>query len=190
MRLGCMFFLSMLLLSKTYSQDATLLPCLTLNASKNGIAFSNNNYFSKIGILIQDTCSSFNRFDRNFYPDSGSVNRLPFYKAIIVDSITAISIEDQLKRGVVHRSDNNTEGVSNASEKLRKFIRLYAGFISVDRDTCVVVQYVTKREYKKESYYSKQLDLIAAKNRSLKFVVFEKSIRGWIIRSSFPNDFL
>ena len=190
MQLGGMFFLNVFLVSKTNSQDANLLPCLTLNASKYGIAFSNNSYFNKFGVLIQNTCSSFNRFDRNFYPESGSVNLLHFYKAMIVDSITAISIEDQLKRGVIRRFENNTEVVHDATEKLRKFIRLYAGFISAKGDTCVVVQYITTQEYKKEIYYSKQLDLIAAKNCSLRFVVFKKTIGGWIIKSSFPNDIL
>jgi hypothetical protein len=191
MRLTCIIFLSIFLGIKTSAQEGHSFPCLTLNASKSGVIFSNNDYFNKIGILLQDTCSSFNRFDRNFYSgQSGLVTPLLYYNAIIVDSTTAISIEAQLKGVVTQRSKAMKIGVANASKKLRKFIRLYAGFVNEIGDTCVVIQYVTNREYAKGKYYSKQLDLIAAKNRPLRFVVFEKKMTEWAIRSSFPYDFL
>lgn len=186
----CIFFLSTLLGTRISAQKRNLIPCLTLNASKSGIIFSNYIYFNKFGILLQDTCSSFNRFDRSFFSgQNGSDTTLFYYDAIIVDSSTAISIEAQLKKTIKLQTDSNKIGISNSSKKIRKFIRLYSGFVSDSRDTCVVVQYVTNHEFDKGSYYSKQLDLIAAINRPLRFVVFEKKVKEWTIRNSFPYDF-
>ncbi len=175
---------------RAMTQEQSSIPCLTLNASKNGVLFSNNIYFNKVGVLLQDTCSSLNRFDRNFFYGQSIPITQAFYQAIIVDSITAMSIEAQLKGSIAQLSDSVPVNIINGSKKIRKFIRLYAGFINDNRDTCVVVQYVTNREYAKGRYYNKQLDLIASKNRPLRFIVFEKKADEWKIRSSFPNNFL
>lgn len=175
---------------RVLSQERSSIPCLTLNASKNGVLFSNNTYFDKVGILLQDTCSSFNRFDRSFFYGQSIPNTQAFYQAIIVDSITALSIEAQLKGSIAQLSDSVPVNIINGSKKIRKFIRLYAGFINDKGDTCVVIQYVTNREYAKDGYYDKQLNLIASKNRPLRFVVFEKRADKWKIKSSFPNNFL
>lgn len=190
MRVFFIVFLCTLLGYRALSQEWSSIPCLTLNASKNGVLFSNNIYFTKIGVLLQDTCSSFNRFDRNFFYRQSIPIKNSFYKAIIVDSITAMSIEAQLKGSIDQLSDNVPINIIDGSRKIRKFIRLYAGFINDNRDTCVLVQYLTNREYAKDRYYSKQLNLIASKNRPLRFIVFEKSADNWKIRSLFPSNFL
>jgi hypothetical protein len=190
MRLFCTAFFCMLLGYRALSQASSSIPCLTLNALKNGVLFENNTYFNKVGVLFQDTCSSFNRFDRSFFYGQKMPITPAFYQAIIVDSTTALSIEVQLKDTIVKPSDSVQVDVINGSRKVRKFIRLYAGFINEIGDTCVVIQYVTNREYAKDRYYSKQLNLIAAKNRPLRFIVFEKRANKWRIRSLFPHDFL
>jgi hypothetical protein len=187
MRVACIIFLNILFHVETLAQSKDIFRCLTLNASKCGIIFSNYNYFNKIGILLQDTCSSFNRFDRNFYSGVRSLTTPAFYyRAIIVDSTTAISIEAQPKESSKYRSNKMKKNIANVN---KKFIRLYAGFVNEVGDTCVVIQYVTNREYLKDKYYCKQLNLIAEKRRSLRFAVFEKIVNKWVVRSSFPYDF-
>lgn len=56
---------------------------------------------------------------------------------------------------------------------------MYAGFVTAAGDTCIVVQHLTNHEYVNDIYYIRQLNLLAAKNRILRFILFEnKSQNG------------
>jgi hypothetical protein len=151
--------------------------CLRTNAVIEGRRFENNHYFKFFAILLQDTCSTYNRFTNYFYSKNEPKNNLPpkYYKAVIVD--TALVIESE-------------KAIKYLNVDLYRCIRLYAGFVNEENDLFIVVQFVSRKGYRRNKYYSKQMDLVADKNRNLYFIVLSKGVNGLIVEKYFPNDFL
>jgi hypothetical protein len=150
--------------------------CLRINATTEGKRFEDKRYFKFFAVLLQDTCSTFNRFTNYFYSTADLKNNLPqkYYRATIIDPLQAIMAEKAIK---------------NLSVDLHSYIRLYAGFVNDKNDTCIVVQFLKRKEYRKDKFYSKQMNLIAQKNRKLYFMVLEKRGNDVTAEKYFPNDF-
>lgn len=147
--------------------------CLKANATVEGKKFTDKRYFKSFALLLQDTCSTFNRFTNYFYSDNDLKNNLPqrYYRAVVVDTTLAIMAETSISR---------------LNVDLSRYIRLYAGFINDKNDTCLVVQFLKPKEYKRNKHYSKQLDLIAQKNRQLTFLVLKKKGDELFVEKYFP----
>ena len=144
---------------------------------KKGIIIYNGTCCKYFAILMQDTTLSGNRFDNGFdlgtnknYSNTASNNfRLP---AFIIDSTLFLRCEARLQKGdsSITFYDYSKE---NLISNLRKYIRLYIGYIDTSNQLNVVVQFLTKKEYKKnERMYSKELSLLALQ-RNLRFAILK-----------------
>ena len=173
------------------AEDSSL-SCLRPHAVKAGAYFEDKHHFNKFGLLLQDTCSYFNRFSAGFYFSVGDKSvqshyKSSFYTAILIDPALASFLENALSGHILKVNANgDSVHLDNPSRKLKKCIRLYNGFINDRKDTCIVVQYLTTREYNSSNFYSKQMDLIAHKGRQLKFAIFRKEGDRILIEGCFP----
>ena len=80
--------------------------------------------------------------------------------------------------------------MNNPNKGLSKFIRLYIGFTDEANDTCIVIQYLTRKEFKQSRFYDKQMDLIAQEGRNLRFLILKKEHEGVVIANYFPSTLL
>lgn len=144
---------------------------------KKGIIIYNDKCCKYFAILMQDTTLSGNRFDNWFeLPVEGNhtvnpknIIQLP---AFIIDSTLFLRCEARLQKGdsSITFYDYSKE---NLKSNLTKYIRLYIGYIDTSSQLNVVVQFLTKKEYKKnERMYSKELSLLALQ-RNLRFAILK-----------------
>jgi hypothetical protein len=151
--------------------------CLRTNAVIEGKRFEDKRYLKFFALLLQDTCTTYNRFTNYFYPANGHKINQPqrYFKAFIVDSIRTVLAEKVYKT-------MNTD--------VYRYIRLYMGFVDDNNDTIIVVQFLKPREFRNDKFYSKQMNLIAQKNKKLCFVVLKEIENELTVESSFPTGFL
>lgn len=181
---------------QTFKPDS--IPCLRLNAVEEGKRFEDKRYFKYFALLLQDTCSSFNRFTNYFYSSTiiESNQLQKYYPATIIDSDQVFFIEQYFKGKILtdrHTESNNKSSrvtVRNLNKYLYHYIRLYVGFVNDHNDTCIVIQFVKPKEYKNDKFYSKQMDLIARSNKTLRFIILRKRENELRLEESFPADFL
>src|SRR5690348_16273845 len=116
--------INLCLLQKMIAQSKGV-DCLRANAITEGQQFKDKRYFKFFGILHQDTCTSFNRFTNYFYSSTDLKNNLPekYCRAVVIDTMQAIKAEQAIK---------------NLKADLYHCVRLYAGFIDDQNDTCIV----------------------------------------------------
>jgi hypothetical protein len=184
-------FLIILNFLEVNSQGLSDIKCMNLNASVLGKKVTNYKNSSTFAILIQDTCSSFNRFDNNFYsfPEI-SVSKLKYYKAVIVDSI----LWNQLEKSFLEDSQISKLGSQDQNyqirRKLLKYITIVSGFVNDLGDTCFVSQFLTKKEFKSDPTFSKQMNLLANQKKEISFFIVRKIKNNFVLDTFFPPQLL
>lgn len=149
---------------------------------KKGTVLYNKPFFKYFAILMQDTTLSGNRFD-NWFDAPGKNEYLTNPKgrivlpAFIIDSALFFKCEERLLS-----PDSTVEFYSypkypknnnKLKKNVKKYIRLYIGYIDGSGHKKVVVQFITPKEFEKmEHTYSKELFLI----------VYQKKLRFAIIQ--------
>lgn len=131
-------------------------PCPT--AGKEGIKIVNKKYFKYFSLLLQDTCSPYNRLNNN---------------PIQLDSMAIIKVEQWCKDSLQLNARQKVKDISDKRAKKRiknsyravnkyKYIRLYMGYKNNEDSLRILVQYVTKKQFNKSSYsdYKEDFDLI------------------------------
>ena len=169
---SCILFCLVFFVSSAYCQLST-----EGTLDKKGIIIYNGKSCKYFAILMQDTTLSGNRFDNSFnlgthknYSNTAFNNlRLP---AFIIDSTLFLRCETRLQKG-----DTSITFYDYAKENLKsnltKYIRLYIGYTDTSGQLNVVVQFLTKKEYKKnEGMYSEELSLLALQ-RNLRFAIIK-----------------
>jgi len=146
-------------------------------SQKNGIIISKNKFYKHFAILMQDTFLSGNRFDNWFelqVENNQSINpkNSILFPAFIIDSALFLKCETML-----HDGDSSITfydySKQNLKISIRNYIRLYIGYIDGSSQLKVVVQFLTKQEYKKnEKIYRKELSLLALQ-KNLRFAILK-----------------
>lgn len=147
-----------------------------------GTVIYNKPFFKNFAILMQDTSLSGNRFDnwfdmpRNKYFTTNPKTTVQ-YPAFIVDSALFLRSEEKL----LH-PDSTVEFYSypkypknndKLKRNVKKYIRLYIGYIDGSGHKKVVVQFIKPKEFRKMEYiYSKELFLIA-NQKKLRFAIIQ-----------------
>src|SRR6266536_5486559 len=122
-------------------------------------------YFKNFGVLLQDTCVAFNRFTNYMiYQDKATYSE-KIYPAILIDSALMFEVEEYIKNKIL---------VNSRQKQLQQYVRLYMGCMNDSADTCIIVQFVKFSEFKQDSLYMKQLNLLARANDDLRFAIFIK----------------
>lgn len=143
---------------------------------KKGIIIYTDKGCKSFAILMQDTTLSGNRFDYRFdlatHKNYNTTSDNFLFPASIVDSTLLLKCETRLQKG----SSSITfydYAKSDFKSNPKKYIRLYIGYIDTSGQLNVVVQFVTKKEYKKnEKMYSKELSLLALQ-KNLRFAILK-----------------
>lgn len=158
----------------------------SLQLNKKGMIVSNKPSFKQFAVLMQDTTLNGNRFDNWFdAPEKNEYLTNPKGRitlpAFIVDSVLFFRCEERLLSPdstvefysyPKYPSNNN-----KLKENVKKYIRLYIGYIDGSGDKKVVVQFIKPKEFKKmEHIYSKELFLIA-NQKKLRFAIIQLPTR-------------
>ena len=149
---------------------------------KKGMIVFNKPSFKHFAILMQDTTLSGNRFDnwfdmpRNKYFTTNPKKTVQ-YPAFIVDSALFFRCEEKLLNPDSAVKFYSYPKYPSNNDKLKKnvkkYIRLYIGYIDGSGDKKVVVQFIKPKEFKKmEHIYSKELFLIA-NQKKLRFAIIQ-----------------
>lgn len=154
---------------------------LILHGEK-GMVLYNKPFFKYFAILMQDTSLSGNRFDnwfdmpRNKFFTSNPETTV-HYPAFIIDSTLFFLCDRRLLN-----SDSTVKYYSypkypknndKLKRNVRKYIRLYIGYVDSSGPKKIVVQFITPKEFKRmEHVYSEELFLIVNQKR-LRFAIIE-----------------
>lgn len=171
------FALSLVCFSAKYanSQESVI-------QQKNGVILYNKPSFRHFAILMQDTISPFNRFDNWFdEPEKNEYLTNPIGRmvlpAFIIDSTTFFKCEEKLLHPDSTIKFNSYPKYPKNNNKLKrnvkKYIRLYIGYIDSSGHKKVIVQFITPGEYRKmKEIYTKGLFLIA-NQKKLRFATIK-----------------
>ncbi|MDR0872655.1 MAG: hypothetical protein LBN27_04190 [Prevotellaceae bacterium] len=144
------------------------------NAQKKGVIIKEKSYFNKYAVLLQDTCTTYNRFTNNLiYPnldyDTSTL------KSIIIDETLFLKTEKYIY-------ENFSE-----SYQLSFFYRLYIGCVDKNSDTCIIVQFIKEKDFNKDKSYLKQMNLIIGGNKPLYLAYFLlKNNKIYLLRKNIP----
>ncbi len=154
----------------------------SVQTSKKGIVIYNKPIFKYFAILMVDTLASGNRFDNWFAVKvNNEYSNEPFdhvkLPALIIDSLLFMTCEKKLLSPNSLVTFYNYPGYPVKNNKLKndvaKYIRLYIGFIDMNGDKKVVVQFITLSEFKRYRHiFSKELFLIV-NQKYLRFAVIQ-----------------
>lgn len=157
--------------------DAKRVFCNFADTSKiKGLEIQINRYSKRTAILMRDTTLSGNRFYYNWYRAAESNKRLSLddylFPAFLVDSAMAAYCDSLFLFDPNNTSIKLTGWPKRSLKKLlRKYLRLYIGFIDDEGRVNVVVQFASLRDFKKyKMIYDYELFLVVPR-KELHFVV-------------------
>ena len=151
-------------------------------SNKKGLIVFNKPSFKYFAVLMQDTTLSGNRFDNWFdAPEKNEYWTNPkgniILPALVVDSALFLKCEEKLLNPHSTVKFYSYPKYPSNNDKLRenvkKYIRLYIGYIDGSGHKKVVVQFIKPKEFTKMKHiYSKELFLIVHQKK-LRFAIIQ-----------------
>lgn len=138
-----------------------MMPILSLGQCNNDIGqiiegkvIKGDGRYQMFSVLLQDTCSPFNKFlNSSFNYSDKNNNELTSY---IIDSTLFFKVDSFL--------DNYDK-----FKQLTEYVRIYAGCLDLVGDTCIVVQFVNVVDFLRNRRFLSEMNLIMGGN--VKFIV-------------------
>lgn len=147
-------------------------------SKQDGILIQKTRFAKKPGILMRDTTLSGNRFDYQWHVgpnENAQLTPTTFHlPAFLVDSALAVYCDSILL------ADSKSEKIrltsypnKKYSTLIKKYMRLYIGYIDNLGDTNIVVQFISLKEFqKRQLIYAKELFLVVPQ-KELHFAIIK-----------------
>jgi len=141
-----------------------------------GIKYINKTFMKNFAILIQDTCLPLNRFTKSeFYDNKEFYEKSYILPAIRIDPENISKFEFIINEWL----DTTSAGEKFRhlkSNKLKKYIRLYLGASESENINYYIIQFLTKKEFKKHPFYLYSINLLAQRRRNdkLKYIILKE----------------